>query len=151
MISYIPIILSLAKVLEVRSISREIQIGFVFWCEISSICLNSWIFHQLRPYLADHTRSRLISKVKLPRAPVVLSCVSRWEGAGAVVFFLVVMTSSQWFRMEFAILFVKIRKEEKWMSVVARLPFQDDLRSWPRTPTRENDVRRRKRTLYQIT
>jgi len=64
---------------------------------------------------------------------------------------LVVMTSSQWFRMEFAILFVKIRKEEKWMSVVARLPFQDDLRSWPRTPTRENDVRRRKRTLYQIT
>ena len=44
------------------------------------------IIFLLWPYLPENTGSRLISKVKLARAQLVLWLVTTWESLGAVVF-----------------------------------------------------------------
>jgi hypothetical protein len=62
------------------------QLGTARWYACNGIYSVVLQDCQLRPYLADNTGSRSISKVKLPRAPLVLRFVRTWESAGAVVF-----------------------------------------------------------------
>jgi hypothetical protein len=52
---------------------------------------------QVRPYLVESTGSRSISKVKLPRAPLVLRSVTSRESVGAVLFLAEAILSISFF------------------------------------------------------